>query len=317
MQNMKLLVTGGYGFIGCNFVKFMEKKAEVVVLDALTYAGVKESLKDVEHSFVKGDVCNPTDVREAIDDCDAVVHFAAASHVDRSIQDSSGFLRTNVLGTHTLLEEARKQDVRFIMVSTDEVYGEIAEGSFKETTLLNPRNPYSASKAGAELLARSYFITHGLPVVVTRSSNNFGPYQFPEKIIPLFVTNLLRGKRLPVYGDGMQVRDWLYVKDNCEALELCLQKGKAGEVYNIGGGNELPNLELTRLILQELGKGDEWIEHVADRLGHDRRYSLDCGKIRSELGWEPRTPFREALKETITWYRENEWWWRPLVEAGR
>jgi len=318
---MKILVTGGCGFIGGNFIRHMIQNSgnEIVNMDKLTYAGVKSNLKDVEgngrYSFLKGDVCSGEDVRRAMEGCGGVVHFAAASHVDRSIQDASNFIQANVLGTHNVLEEARKQGVgKVVMISTDEVYGEVEEGSFKETDMLNPRNPYSASKAGAELLAKSFFTTYGLPVVITRSSNNFGMFQFPEKIIPLFITNLLQGRKVPVYGDGKQVRDWLHVLDNCEAIELCLGKGKNGEVYNIGGGNELSNLELTKIILRELGKGEEMIEFVKDRPGHDKKYSLDCRKIMEGLGWKPRRDFSEALKETVQWYRENEQWWKPLVK---
>ncbi|MBI4021199.1 MAG: dTDP-glucose 4,6-dehydratase [Candidatus Aenigmarchaeota archaeon] len=311
---MRLLVTGGSGFIGSNFIRQLPPGTEVVNLDVMTYAG--KSGIDLErpgYRLVQGDIGDPAAVRRAMADCDAVVHFAAESHVDRSIQDATSFLRTNVLGTYTLLEEARKQDCqRFIMISTDEVYGQIASGSFRETDVLNPRNPYSASKAAADRLAYSFFATYGLPVVITRSSNNFGPFQYPEKIIPLFITNLLRGKKVPVYGDGLQVRDWLYVLDNCEAIRRCLDMGKAGEIYNIGGGNEVTNLELTRLILREMGKGEEMIEHVNDRPGHDRRYSLDSAKMH-DLGWAPRHPFAQALSETIRWYTENQRWWKPLI----
>lgn len=319
---MKLLVTGGCGFIGSNFVRYYLQKHpehEIVNLDKLSYAGRKESLKDVEgnnnYSFVKGDIADRETVKKVITGCDAVVNFAAESHVDRSIQDATQFIKTDVLGAFVLLEEARKEDVNKVcQISTDEVYGHILEGSFKETDVLMPRNPYSASKAGADRLAYSFFATYGMHVIVTRSSNNFGPYQFPEKVIPLFVTNLLQGKNVPLYGDGKNVRDWLFVLDNCEAIDACLQKGKAGEVYNIGGGNEIENIELTRAILRELGKGEEMIDWVKDRLGHDRRYSLDCTKIKKELGWQPRHDFKKALKETIQWYKNNEWWWKPLLK---
>jgi dTDP-glucose 4,6-dehydratase len=321
MNEKSFLVTGGAGFIGSHFVKLLLERypeSKVRVLDKLTYCGRLENLKEVKENknleFIKGDICDKETVRKAMQDMDFVVNFAAESHVDRSIQDASEFIKTDVFGAFTLLEEARKQEVEsFVQISTDEVYGQILKGSFKETDPLNPRNPYSASKAAADRLAYSYFTTYGLPVLIVRSSNNFGPNQFPEKIIPLFITNLLREKKVPVYGKGEQVRDWLYVKDNCEAIELILRKGKKGEAYNVGGGNEVKNIELTEMILSELGKGKEMIEFVPDRLGHDFRYSLNCEKIFS-LGWKPRTPFKEGLKKTIKWYKENEWWWKPLVK---
>lgn len=312
-----MLVTGGAGFIGSNFIRMAIPRGHVVNLDKLTYAGVRETVKDLEsreqYTFIQGDICDPHAVAKAMQGCDAVVHFAAESHVDRSLSDAAAFLHTNVLGTHVLLEEARKRDLPFLMVSTDEVYGQIHEGSFTEADALHPRNPYAASKAAADRLAYSYWASYGLPVVITRSSNNFGPWQFPEKVIPRFITNLLEGRKVPLYGDGKHVRDWLFVKDNCEAIMACLERGKAGEVYNIGGGNELPNIELTRLLLQELGKGEEWIEQVPDRPGHDRRYALHTGKAREELGWQPRHSFPVALRETVNWYRQNQWWWKPLI----
>lgn len=320
--DMRLLVTGGSGFIGSHFVRTYlnnHPTHEVVNLDALTYAGRKENLLDVEknprYSFVHGDICNPAVVQEAMHGCDAVVHFAAESHVDRSLEDASVFLRTNVLGTHTLLEAARKLNVpKFLNVSTDEVYGHILEGSFTEQSVLNPRNPYAASKVGGERLAYSYAETYGMHVTITRSSNNFGPYQFPEKMLPLFATNLLRGKKVPVYGDGMNVRDWLYVEDNCRGIDLVLEKGKKGDVYNIAGEHELPNIEMTRLVLREMGKGDEMIQFVEDRKGHDKRYSIDAHKIK-ELGFKHSKPFETRLKETLAWYAQNEWWWKPLVKS--
>jgi dTDP-glucose 4,6-dehydratase len=318
---MRILVTGGCGFIGSNFIRqHLEKnpKDEIVNLDKLTYAGRKESLQDLEpnqnYKFVKGDICNEKDVEEAMKGCSAVLNFAAESHVDRSIEDSDAFARTNFFGVKVLCEQARKQGIeKFVQISTDEVYGQIQDGSFKETDMLHPRNPYSAAKAGGELLAMSYYTTYGLPVVVTRSSNNYGMFQFPEKVIPLFITNLLRGKKVPLYGEGKNVRDWLFVLDNCQAIDLLLEKGKKGEIYNIGGNCELENIELTRKILAEMGKGEDMIEKVKDRLGHDLRYSLDCSKIEQELGWKPKTSFEEGLKETVKWYKGNEAWWKPLV----
>ena len=317
---MRILVTGGAGFIGSNFVHYMLKthpEYEITVLDKLTYAGRIENLKGLEDriTFLKGDICKKEDAEKAMSGCDIVFHFAAESHVDRSIDGASAFIETNVFGTYVLLEAARKLNVKkFVHISTDEVYGEIEEGSFKETDILNPRNPYSASKAGAELLAKSYFTTHGLPVVITRSSNNFGPCQFPEKLIPLFITNLFNNKKVPVYGDGLNVRDWLFVTDNCEAIDVCSLKGKDGEVYNIGGGNEKTNIWITKFILKELGKGEDMIEFVKDRPGHDKRYSLDCRKMTEQTGWKPKHDFETALKETIKWYKENEWWWKPLIK---
>ncbi len=317
---MHLLVTGGAGFIGSNFIRlFLERHpdARVTNLDKLTYAGNLENLRDIRNNphyrFIHGDICDPDAVETAFSGgIDAVVHFAAETHVDRSITDPSEFVRTNLLGTHLLLDAAiRHEPRRFIHISTDEVYGSIEHGSFTEKDNLNPSSPYSASKAGSDLLARSYFTTYGLPVVVTRCTNNFGPYQYPEKLIPFFATNLVDGKKVPVYGTGKNVRDWLYVDDHCSAIDLILSKGKSGEVYNISGGNECSNLEIAHVILRELGKGDEMIEYVTDRAGHDLRYSLDCTKLKA-LGWKPAREFSEALRYTIRWYRENEWWWRPL-----
>ncbi|MBI5347242.1 MAG: dTDP-glucose 4,6-dehydratase [Candidatus Aenigmarchaeota archaeon] len=312
---MKLLVTGGAGFIGSNFVNLFAEKYDITVLDKLTYCGCMENLRDVMNkiTFVKADVCDAAAVEKAIKDCDAVVHYAAQSHVDRSITDSDVFIKTNVLGTHTMLEAARKHDVRFVHISTDEIYGQIESGSWTEQSPLCPRNPYSASKAAADMLAQAYFTTYGLPVVITRSSNNFGPRQFPEKIIPLFITNALNNRSLPVYGDGMNVRDWLYVIDNCEAIEMVMHKGKPGEAYNIGGGNEMPNIEITKLILSRLNKPESLITFVKDRPGHDKRYSLDFSKIK-KLGWQPRFSFEDAMKQTVDWYVDNRWWWEPLVK---
>ena len=279
---MRLLITGGAGFIGCNFVRHvLEKHAgyEVVVLDKLTYAGKRENLQDVmeDITFVEGDICNIDAVHFAMEGCDAAVNFAAETHVDRSIDNADAFLTTNVLGTHTLLKAAKKLDLKkFVQIGTDEVYGSAASGSFTEIDPLNPSSPYSASKASADLLARSYFITHGLPISITRSSNNFGPYQYPEKLIPLFILKAIRGEKLPVYDSGNNVRDWLYVEDNCEAIDLVLHKGQPGEIYNIGGCNELTNMEITRMILSRMNKDEDLIEHVSDRLGHDLQSRLEA-----------------------------------------
>ena len=314
---MKILVTGGAGFIGCNFVRYMLDKYpddEIVVLDKLTYAGRMENLQDVMNriSFIKGDICNKEDI-EKVKDCDVIFNFAAETHVDRSIIEAGVFVKTDILGTYNLLEYARKLDVKkYVQISTDEVYGSIGSGSFKEDELLDPSSPYSASKAGADLLVKVYYKTYGLPVLITRSSNNFGPYQYPEKLIPLFITNALQNKPLPVYGDGLNVRDWIYVLDNCEAIDLATQKGKIGEIYNIASGNEKTNLEITHLILSELNKLDSLILFVKDRPGHDRRYSLDFTRIK-KLGWKPKYSFENAMKNTIKWYVENDGWWRALV----
>jgi dTDP-glucose 4,6-dehydratase len=315
---MKLFVTGAAGFIGSNYVRHVLATTddEVTVYDALTYAGNLSSLADVaddaRYSFVQGDICDREAVAAAMAGHDAVVHFAAESHVDRSIVDPDTFVRTNCLGTNVLCDVARHVEVdRFLHISTDEVYGSIEEGSFVETDRLGPRSPYSSSKAGSDLIALSYEETYGLPVVVTRSSNNFGPYQFPEKVIPLFVTNLLDGRKVPLYGDGLNIRDWIYVEDNCSGVDLVLRKGEVGEIYNIGGGNETTNRELTEKVLSLCGAGEEMIEYVEDRLGHDRRYSIDCSKARA-LGWAPDRTLDEALAATVEWYREHRAWWEPL-----
>ena len=314
-----LLVTGGCGFIGCNFIRLiMEKRPDVSILnlDKLTYAGSPDNLKDLEdhpnYGFIKGDICDPAIVRTAMKNADHVVHFAAESHVDRSIEDGSVFVRTNVLGTNTLLQAAHELGVkRFLHVSTDEVYGSIANGSFREADILTPSSPYSASKAGSDLLALSYHTTYQSPVIVTRCTNNYGPYQYPEKLIPLFVTNLLQGRRVPLYGSGLNVRDWIYVADHCKAIDFVLQNGHEGEIYNIGGGAERTNLEITKSLLKLLDKGEHMIEYVKDRPGHDLRYSLDCSKLKA-MGWRPEHEFEEALELTVKWYRENEWWWQKL-----
>jgi len=312
---LNILVTGGCGFIGSNFIRHMLKKYpdyRIINIDKLTYAGNPDNLKDIEdnsnYSFIRGDICDPEIVNKAMKNMDYVVHFAAESHVDRSIDDGSIFVRTNILGTHTLLESALKHGIkRLIHVSTDEVYGSITRGSFKETDILTPSSPYSSSKAGSDLLVQSYYITHKLPVIITRCTNNFGPYQYPEKLIPLFVTNLLENKKVPVYGTGQNIRDWIYVLDHCKAVDFVLHNGSIGEIYNIGGGAEKTNLEITDKIIEIIGSDRSMIVYVKDRLGHDLRYSLDCSKLR-ELGWAPEHDFDEALEETVRWYVENRWW---------
>jgi dTDP-glucose 4,6-dehydratase len=316
---MRIVVTGGAGFIGSNFIHHLLRQhddVEVVNLDKLTYAGnlanVAEVTGDPRYSFVQGDICDPQVVRVALDGADAVVNFAAETHVDRSISGPQDFIRTDVIGTHTLLEAVRELGVgRYLQISTDEVYGSVDEGSFTEESPLCPSSPYSASKAGADMVVLSYVTTYGTPALITRSSNNYGPRQYPEKIIPLFVTNAIDDQPLPVYGDGLNVRDWLYVDDNCAAIDIVLHKGEIGQVYNIGGGHEVPNIDLTREILRQLGKGEALIRWVADRPGHDRRYSIDCSKLRA-LGWEPATSYADGLARTIDWYREHEDWWRPI-----
>lgn len=314
-----ILVTGGAGFIGSNYIRYILKKypeIHITNLDKLTYAGNPDNLRDIEENsryrFVKGDICDTETVEPLVQEADAVVNFAAESHVDRSIGKPDDFIRTDVFGAFVLLEAAREHGVeKFIQISTDEVYGSIEDGSFIETDPLTPSSPYSASKAGADRLAFSYFVTYDIPVIITRCSNNFGPYQFPEKLIPLFVTNALENKSLPVYGDGKNVRDWIYVDDHCDAIDFVYHNGKDGEVYNIGGGNERMNIEITEIILNELSKPKSLIRYIKDRLGHDRRYSVDCEKLFA-LGWKPRHTFETAMKETIKWYVENKWWWEKL-----
>ena len=316
---MKLLVTGGCGFIGSNFIRHLlaaHPDDSVVNLDKLTYAGNPANLADVEgdprYRFVHGDICDATLVRDAAKDADAVINFAAESHVDRSLMEPDAFLKTDVFGVFALLEAVRELKIRRLLhVSTDEVYGSVERGSSRESDPLRPSNPYSASKAGGDLLALAYWHTHKVPVVITRSSNNFGPYQYPEKMIPLFVTNALEDRPLPLYGDGKNVRDWLYVLDNCTAIDLVLRKGGDGEVYNIGGGHEVENVVLSRQILRLTGRPETLIRPVKDRPGHDRRYSLDSKKVQ-QLGWAPRYRFGDALAATVAWYREHEAWWRPL-----
>ena len=334
---MRILITGGAGFIGSNFVHYLLEKYpyyeaglkscdtlglkscdtlglkscatfKIIVLDKLTYAGNLNNLKDIRSkiTFIKGDICNKKIVERAMKDCDIVINFAAESHVDRSIIDAGIFVKTDVLGTYTLLEQARKQGIeKFVQISTDECYGSIEQDSFTEESPLKPNSPYSASKTSADLLCRSYFVTYKLPIVITRSSNNYGPYQFPEKFIPTVILNAIRNKSIPVYGDGKNVRDWIYVQDNCEGIDLVIQKGKVGEVYNIGGENEWHNIDVCSFILRELGKSKELITFVKDRPGHDRRYSLVCDKVKN-LGWKHRTNFEKGLRKTIRWYVENK-----------
>lgn len=319
MRTLKLLITGGCGFIGSNFIRNMLEKYpdyQITNLDKLTYAGNPDNLKDIvsnpNYTFVKGDICDTDVVSKVIQDVDQVIHFAAESHVDRSIEDGAVFVRTNVLGTNTLLQSALDNDVeRFIHVSTDEVYGSIKEGSFSEMDDLKPSSPYSSSKAGSDLLAMSYHTTYDLPVTITRCTNNFGPYQYPEKLIPLFITNLMDNRKVPVYGSGMNVRDWIHVDDHCLGIDFALNNGNAGEVYNIGGGSELTNMDITNRILVALDKDESMIEHVEDRKGHDFRYSLNCNKL-NKMGWKPKYDFDSALDSTIQWYVDNRWWWEPL-----
>ena len=320
---MKILVTGGAGFIGSNFVRMiasgqLQGVSGVTVLDKLTYAGVKENLKIAEnlpnYQFKQGDICDSIQVSHLISEVDAVLNFAAESHVDRSISGAADFVQTNIVGVQVLLDAIKSSErkVRFLQVSTDEVYGSIDEGSWTEEWPLQPNSPYSASKASGELLARSYNRTHGTDVVITRCSNNYGTHHFPEKLIPLFITNLIEGKKIPVYGTGENVRDWLHVDDHCRGIYSVLMNGRSGGVYNIGGGRELTNNEITSLILDAMGADESSIEYVEDRKGHDLRYSVDWTKINRELGYEPQVKFEDGLKETIHWYRDNESWWKPL-----
>ncbi|MCG7849200.1 MAG: dTDP-glucose 4,6-dehydratase [ANME-2 cluster archaeon] len=315
---MKILVTGGAGFIGSNYIRMMFNRypdMEITNLDKLTYAGNPENLRGISnpgYTFIKGDICDPDTVKRAMEGADAVVHFAAESHVDRSIEDSSVFVTTNLVGTNTLLNCALGSDIsRFIHISTDEVYGSIDVGSFTEEDPLEPSSPYSSSKAGSDLLALSYKTTYGLPVVVTRCTNNFGPYQYPEKLISLFITNLIEGKQVPVYGTGLNVRDWIYVEDHCSGIDFVFNHGQNGEIYNIGGGNELTNMDITHRILEMMGRDESMIRYVEDRKGHDMRYSLDYGKLK-RMGWKPEYDFDDALRNTVSWYMENKRWWKPL-----
>ncbi len=318
---MKLLVTGGVGFIGSNFIRHIRQEHpdwEITNLDKLTYAGNLENLKDIQdqpgYHFVKGDIADRKLVDKLLSQgFDVIVNFAAESHVDRSILDASPFIETNVKGTQVLLEGAKRHGIqRFIQVSTDEVYGSIDSGRFTEESPLSPNSPYSASKTAADLLCRAYFKTHHVPAIVTRCTNNFGPYQFPEKLIPLAVTNALEDKPVPVYGDGLNIRDWIFVTDHCRALDAVIQKGKLGEIYNIGSGNEKTNLELIRKLLEQLDKPQSLIQFVTDRPAHDRRYALNCARIATELGWKPAYSFEKALSATVDWYLKNESWWRSI-----
>lgn len=317
---MKLLVTGGAGFMGSNFIRYILTKYpeyEVVNLDKLTYAGNPANVKDVEKNpryyFIKGDIADEKIVAEAAKGIDVVVNYAAETHVDRSILDPKAFIVTDVLGTYTLLEAVRQQKIaRYIQISTDEVFGSIADGAFSETSPFAPNSPYAASKAGGDHLCRAYVKTYNAPVIVTHSCNFFGPYQYPEKMLPLFITNLLEGKKVPLYGDGKNIREWIYTEDHCRAIDAILHKGKLGEVYNIGTGDRFANIELTRMVLEALGKGEEMIERVKDRPGHDLRYAIDSTKLRTELVWKPYYTFSDALAKTIQWYKDNEAWWKPI-----
>ena len=314
----RMMVTGAAGFIGSNFVKFQLDRypdLQIVSFDKLTYAGNLDNLKDLDdarHTFVQGDVADADAVRAAMDGCDVVVHFAADSHVDRSIIEASDFIRTNVSGVHTILEMAREHGLaRVLLVSTDEVYGSISEGEFREDDPIHPRNPYSASKASGDMMGIAHFETFGTPVIITRGSNTYGPNQYPEKVLPLFVTNAIDDEPLPLYGDGKNVREWLYVEDHCSGIDCALRKGEPGQIYNVSSGHERENIVLTHRILELLGKGEDLIRRVADRPGHDWRYSIDSTKLRG-LGWEPAMDWDEGIASTVTWYRENESWWRKI-----
>ncbi len=323
-SHKRILITGGAGFIGSNFVRYIlnkYKNYKIINLDLLTYAGNIKSLDDIKdnpnYEFIKGDIADAKLVDEIVSKgTDVIINFAAESHVDRSITNPDVFIKTNVLGTQTLLEATKKYKIeKFFQISTDEVYGSLGKtGFFTETTPLSPNSPYSASKASADLLVMAYHHTFGLPVNITRCSNNYGPYQFPEKLIPLFITNALADKQVPLYGDGMNIRDWLFVEDHCSAIDTVLHKGKNGEVYNVGGNNEKTNRYITDTILKYLGKDDSLIKYVTDRLGHDRRYAIDATKIKNELGWEPKYKFEQAIEKTIQWYLDNKSWWQDLLK---
>lgn len=319
---MKILITGGAGFIGSNFIRYWMNKYsddKIVNLDALTYAGNLDNLRDIENNknyqFVKGDICDADLVNKLVKDIDLIVHFAAESHVDRSIQNSEDFIKTNVDGTRVLLDAAKNNgNIRFHHVSTDEVFGALSldDASFNENTPYDPRSPYSASKAASDHLARAYFHTHKLPVTISNCTNNYGPFQFPEKLIPLFITNLTEDKKVPVYGEGKNIRDWIYVDDHNAGVDAVIKKGRIGETYCLGGENEITNLEITKSILGLMGKGEEMIEYVKDRPGHDFRYAMDITKAKNELGWEPKLKFEEGLKKTVEWYKDNKEWWRGI-----
>ncbi|MFH0819685.1 MAG: dTDP-glucose 4,6-dehydratase [bacterium] len=323
---MKILVTGGAGFIGSNFIHYILKKYpdyKIINLDFLTYAGNLENLKEVEknpnYQFVKGDVADKNLVNNLVKEINLIVHFAAESHVDRSIMDAKAFLHTNVIGTHNLIEAAKNNsNIRFHHISTDEVFGSLEPNNllFNENTSYSPRSPYAASKAAADHLVRTYYHTYNLPITISNCSNNYGPYQFPEKLIPLFITNLIEGKKVPLYGDGLNIRDWLFVEDHCEAIDLIIHQGKIGETYCIGGNSEKTNKEITNKILEIMGKSEEMIEYVKDRPGHDRRYAIDFSKIKKELGWQPKIDFEEGLKNTIEWYKGNESWWQDIKSGA-
>jgi dTDP-glucose 4,6-dehydratase len=322
---MRLLVTGGAGFMGSNFIRYILHKYpeyQIVNLDKLTYAGNLQNLTDVEekfgsrYKFIKGDIAAKNLVKSIVRDIDVIINYAAETHVDRSILSPKSFILTDVLGTYTLLETAKQHQIKcFIQISTDEVYGSIQEGTFTEASPFQPNSPYSASKAGADHLVRAYFRTYGTPTIMTHSVNFMGPYQYPEKLIPLFITNLLEGKKVPLYGDGRNVREWIFTQDHCAAIDFILHKGSFGESYNISTGYEKTNLEITHLILTELGKAEDYIEYVTDRPGHDYRYALSWSKLR-ELGWKPRYSFEEALKITVKWYKDNQWWWKQLKDKN-
>lgn len=321
---MKLLVTGGAGFMGSNFVRYILNKYQnysIINLDKLTYSGNLDNLKEVEknprYRFVKGDICDENIVDSLCKEVDIVVNYAAETHVDRSIFDPAAFVKTDVIGTYTLLEKAKKyKHNRFIQISTDEVYGSIKEGKFTEESPFEPNSPYASSKAGGDLLCRSYVTTYNMPVIVTHSCNFFGPFHYPEKFIPLTIVNLLQNKKVPVYGDGLQVREWIYTEDHCAAIDEILHKGKIGEVYNISSAQEWKNIDVVKLILRILNKDEELISYVKDRPGHDRRYSLDSSKLKNDLGWKPKYKFEDALEKTIEWFKANEWWWKNIVESN-
>jgi len=315
---MKLLITGGAGFIGSNFIRYMLKKYphyQIINLDKLTYCGNLDNLKDIKTSryrFVRGDIADLKTVKRVAKNADGIINFAAETHVDRSIMGADDFIRTDILGTKNLLEAVKEYNIKkYLQISTDEVYGSLKTGKANETSQIAPNNPYSASKSGGDLMVRAYHRTFGLPVLITRSSNNFGPYQYPEKLIPLFITNILSGKKVPLYGDGKNVRDWIFVQDNCAGLDLVFHQGEIGEIYNIGGDNPKTNQEITKFILKSLGKDERMIEYVNDRPGHDRRYALDSKKIQ-RLGWKPKYKFSESMKLTIAWYTDHPSWWKKI-----